>query len=88
MRIGAKDSGQSIALTYELFQAIKDLEMGLSPASLANEVVALIDTTKARFSGQFIRSEDVVDDSLIRIGAKAVEISKVFNGFNVTYGDN
>jgi hypothetical protein len=62
--------------------------MGLSPASLANEVVALIDTTKARFSGQFIRSEDIVDDSLIRIGAKAVEISKVFNGFNVTYGDN
>jgi hypothetical protein len=88
LRIGAKDSGQSIALTYELFQAIKDLEMGLSPASLANEVVALIDTTKARFSGQFIRSEDVVDDSLIRIGAKSVEISKVFNGFNVTYGDN
>lgn len=39
---------QPIALTYDLFKAVSDLDQGLSPASLPRSVLALLDTTRAR----------------------------------------
>jgi len=74
LQVGSGQSGKAIALTYQLFKAVKDLERGLSPASLPRAVVALLDTTKARLSGPIVRDEEVLEDSTIRIGIEGTEI--------------
>ena len=53
------DLFQPIALTYDLFKAIKDLDRGLSPASLPRSVLALLDTTRARMAGSIVRDRNV-----------------------------
>lgn len=59
---------QPVALTYELFKAVTELEAGLSPASLPGPVVALLDTTRARMSGWLVRDRDVRERPLILLG--------------------
>ncbi|WDJ83438.1 hypothetical protein JH274_09620 [Xanthomonas campestris pv. incanae] len=75
LEVGSGQSLQSIALTYELFKAVKELERGLSPASLPRTVVALLDTTKARLSGPIVRDPGILGDARIRIGADGTEVS-------------
>jgi hypothetical protein len=75
LMVGSGHSAQPIALTYDLFKAIKELERGLSPASLPRPVVALLDTTRARLSGTIVRDEDVLGRSRIRIGTSGVAIA-------------
>ncbi|WP_191833590.1 hypothetical protein [Pseudomonas fluorescens] len=79
--VGHGQSAQPIPLTYDLFKAVKELERGLSPASLPRTVVALLDTTKARLSGPIVRDEELLDDAKIRIGADGTEIGRSWNGF-------
>jgi len=79
--VGTGSSAQPIALTYDLFKAVKELERGLSPASLPRTVVALLDTTKARLSGPIVRDEDSLDGAKIRIGADGVVVAHSWNGF-------
>lgn len=81
LRVGSGKSAQPIALTYDLFKAIKELERGLSPASLPLTVVALLDTTKARLSGPIVRDPEVLEDARIRLGADGIEIGLAFTGF-------
>jgi hypothetical protein len=81
LKIGTGNSAQAIALTYELFHAIKELDRGLSPASLSRNVLALLDTTKARLSGPIVRDHELWDDAKISIGADGTEIIKSFDGF-------
>jgi hypothetical protein len=81
LKIGTGDSAQSIPLTYDLFRAIKELDRGLSPASLPRNVVALLDATKARLSGPIVRDHDLWEDAKIKVGADGAEISKSFDGF-------
>lgn len=59
---------QPIALTYDLFKAVTDLESGLSPASLPRSVLALLDTTRARIAGSIVRDPDVRERPTIVIG--------------------
>lgn len=81
LQVGQGKSTQSIALTYDLFKAVKELERGLSPASLPRTVVALLDTTKARLSGPIVRDDDILADARIRIGSDGVHIGQSWNGF-------
>lgn len=81
LEVGAGKSLQPIALTYDLFKAVKELEGGLSPASLPRTVVALLDTTRARLAGPIVRDGDILMDARIRIGADGTEIGNAWNGF-------
>lgn len=79
--VGHGQSAQPIPLTYDLFKAVKELERGLSSASLPRTVVALLDTTKARLSGAIVRDEEILDDAKIRIGADGSVVGRSWNGF-------
>lgn len=79
--VGQGQSAQPIPLTYDLFKAVKELERGLSPASLPRAVVALLDTTKARLSGPIVRDEELLDDAKIRVGADGTVVGRSWNGF-------
>lgn len=81
LQVGAGRSSQPIALTYDLFKALKELDRGLSPASLPRTVVALLDTTRARLSGPIVRDPEILMDARIRIGADGTEIGSTWNGF-------
>jgi hypothetical protein len=59
---------QPIALTYDLFKAVTDLDHGLSPASLPRSVLALLDTTRARMAGSIVRDRDVCERPTIILG--------------------
>ncbi|MCK1388998.1 hypothetical protein IVB31_32600 [Bradyrhizobium sp. 21] len=59
---------QPIALTYDLFKAVTDLDHGLSPASLPRSVLALLDTTRARMAGSMVRDRDVRERPTIILG--------------------
>lgn len=61
-------TAQPVALTYELFKAVTELESGLSPASLPRSVLALLDTTRARMSGWIVRDREVRERPLILLG--------------------
>ncbi len=81
LEVGSGASAQSIALTYDLFKAVKELERGLSPASLPRTVVALLDTTRARLAGPIVRDPEILRRSKIRIGADGTVIAKSWDGF-------
>jgi len=81
LQVGHGRTAQPIALTYDLFKAVKELERGLSPASLPRTVLALLDTTKARLSGPIVRDQEILADARIRIGADGMEIGQSWNGF-------
>lgn len=87
LQVGQASSSQPIALTYDLFKAVKELERGLSPASLPRTVVALLDTTKARLAGPIVRDQEILADARIRIGSDGVEIGKSWNGFVALKGE-
>lgn len=81
LEVGSGASTQSIALTYDLFKAVKELERGLSPASLPRTVVALLDTTRARLAGPIVRDPEILRRAKIRIGADGTVIAKSWDGF-------
>lgn len=87
LQVGQGRSSQPIALTYDLFKAIKELERGLSPASLPRTVVALLDTTRARLSGPIVRDLEILADAKIRIGADGMKIGQSWNGFVALKGE-
>ncbi|MCD9027832.1 hypothetical protein LDO26_06395 [Luteimonas sp. BDR2-5] len=80
LEVGKGHSLQPIALTYDLFKAVKELERGLSQASLPRTVVALLDTTKARLSGPIVRDPDLLPDARIRIGMDGTEVGTSWDG--------
>lgn len=88
LHVGQGQSVQPVPLTYDLFKAVKELERGLSPASLPRTVVALLDTTKARLSGPIVRDNELLDDARIRIGADGTVVGRSWNGFVEGREDN
>lgn len=76
LMVGSGNSAQPIALTYDLFKAVKELERGMSLASLPRTVVALLDTTRARLSGPIVRDDEVLGRSKIRIGTTGTIIAR------------
>jgi len=73
--------GHPLALTYELFRSVRELEAGMLPASLPRPVVALLDTTRARLAGTVVRDEEILDGAEIRIGTRNTVISRELGQF-------
>ena len=86
LKVGAGRSSQPIALTFELFRAVKELERGMSVASLPRTVLALLDTARARLSGPIVRDRDILDRAQIRIGAGEVVVEERRQGFAAHLG--
>jgi len=87
LTVGAGASVQSIPMTYELFKSVRELRVGMMPASLPRPVVALLDTTRARLSGQIVRDENLLDGAEIRIGLRSEVIVRELNKFIVRQED-
>lgn len=83
LMVGDGRSGQPIALTYDLFKAVKELEQGMSMASLPRTVLALLDTTRARLSGPIVRDRAVLDRARIKIGSIDTAVVQRRTGFVV-----
>jgi len=81
LKVGSGKSTQSIALTYDLFKAVKELERGMSPSALPRSVLALLDTARARLSGPIVRDTEILDRARIRIGAGGLVVEKRRSGF-------
>jgi hypothetical protein len=84
LRIGNARDGQTLPLTFELFRAVRDLELGLLPASLPRPVVALLDTSRAKLAGYLVRDEDSLEDSEIQLGTTGTTVRRELNQFVVT----
>ena len=87
LEVGEGSSAQDIALTYDLFKAVKDLKRGMSNASLPRSVLALLDTTSARLAGPIVRDGTVLRRAEIRLG-KGVVIRQKRSGFGVVGGSS
>lgn len=85
LEIGEGSSAQDVALTYELFKAVKDIKRGLSNASLPRSVLALLDTTGARLAGPIVRDEGVLRRAEIRLGS-GITVEQRRAGFGVVGG--
>ena len=68
IEVGQGRSAQDVALTYELFKAVKDIKRGMSTASLPRSVLALLDTTCARLAGPIVRDLTVLRRAQIHLG--------------------
>jgi hypothetical protein len=88
LRVGQGRSAQPIALTYDLFKAVEELERGLSIASLPRTVVALLDTTRAKLAGPIVRDRAALEDSLVRLGGGGTIVAQTWDGFVVTERNN
>lgn len=87
LSVGSGKSSQPIPLTYDLFKAVKELERGLSPASLPSTVVALLDTTRAMLSGPIVRDRETLADARISIGIDGIEIESSWDRFLAVVGE-
>lgn len=88
LMVGDGRSGQPIALTYDLFKAVRELENGMSVASLPRTVLALLDTTRARLSGPIVRDRVALERARIRIGLSETSIVQRRSGFGVRKESN
>jgi hypothetical protein len=82
LSVGGKE--HALALTYDLFRSVRELEDGMLPASLPRPVVALLDATRARIGGLVVRDEDKLDGAEIRI--RDTVITRELGAFVVTRG--
>jgi hypothetical protein len=85
LEVGDGPSAQDVALTYDLFKAVKDIKCGMSKASLPRSVLALLDTTCARLAGPIVRDENVLRRATIVLG-NSIEIEQRRSGFGTVNG--
>ncbi|MDW9536253.1 hypothetical protein GOB07_09160 [Sinorhizobium meliloti] len=83
LTVGEGKSSKTIALTYDLFKAVKELDAGMSPASLPRTVLALLDTTRARLSGPIVRDEGALERARIRIGTSGISVVQKRERFGI-----
>ncbi|MDE3799578.1 hypothetical protein I7G59_19940 [Sinorhizobium meliloti] len=87
LEVGEGSSAQNVALTYDLFKALKDIKRGMSNASLPRSILALLDTTGARLAGPIVRDDTVLRRAEIRLG-NSVTIEQRRSGFGVVGGSS
>ena len=80
LRVGTSSDSPPLALTYELYKAIRELERGLSPASLPRTVIALLDTARARLAGHIVRDKDLLENVAIKVGREGTTIRLAWGG--------
>ncbi|CDX45363.1 conserved hypothetical protein [Mesorhizobium sp. SOD10] len=83
LEVGDGASAQKIALTYDLFKAVKEVDRGMSVASLPRSVLALLDTTGARLGGPIVRDAVVLPRAEIRLGTGGVAVQQRREGFGL-----
>lgn len=84
LRVGNAKDPQSLPLTYDLFRAVRDLELGLLTASLPRPVVALLDTSRAKLAGYLVRDEESLEDSEIKLGTMGIVVRRELSQFVVS----
>ncbi|GAB5562629.1 MAG: hypothetical protein SynsKO_42760 [Synoicihabitans sp.] len=57
--------GNAVPLTFELFDALQGLTLGMHPGSLNGEVFAMIDRIRSRVAGRIVRDQEALDDDVI-----------------------
>lgn len=87
LTVGSGSGIQPIPLTYELFKSVRDLRRGMTTSSLPRPVVAMLDTTRARLSGQIVRDEELLEEGEIRIGLRDDVIVRELSAFLVRWED-
>jgi len=71
-----------VALTFDLYMALVDIDEGLHDASLPGEIYSLLDRVKSLVSGRVVRDENVLaDDPKITLGFSSDEIEYVNDEF-------
>lgn len=85
--VGTGSAPQPIPLTYELFRSVRELKLGMLPASLPRPVVALLDTTRARLAGRVVRDAEALDGAEIRLGTRSDVIARELGKFIVRQED-
>jgi hypothetical protein len=76
LSVGSGSSTRSIALTFDLFKAVREVDEGMSIASLPRSVSALLDSTRARLAGPIVRDPEILDRAAIRIGTGGVAVEE------------
>lgn len=84
LRVGQGNSAQPIALTYDLFKAVEELERGLSMASLPRTVVAMLDATRSKLAGPIVRDRNALEDATIKLGGDGTYVKQSWDGFVVS----
>jgi hypothetical protein len=74
LTVGSHTSTQHVALTYELFRSVQEMQAGMLAASLPRPVVAALDATRARLAGRIVRSREALDGAEIVIGSRGERI--------------
>lgn len=87
LEVGEGSSAQDVALTYDLFKAVKDIKRGMASASLPRSVLALLDTTSARLAGPIVRDNAVLKRAEIRL-ADGIVVEQRRAGFGVVPGNS
>ena len=87
LSVGSGTSTQPIPLTYELFKSVRELRVGMLPASLPRTVTALLDATRARLAGRIVRDEEQLDGAEIRVGTRPEVIVRELGTFLVRQPD-
>jgi hypothetical protein len=57
-----------IVLTYQLYKALIQLNDGLSPSSLHQEVLSMLDSIKSKLAGIIVRDVDILQNAKLIIG--------------------
>lgn len=83
LEVGDGASAQKIALTYDLFKAVNEVDRGMSVASLPRSVLALLDTTGARLGGPIVRDAAVLPRAELRFGVGGVTVEQRRQGFGL-----
>jgi hypothetical protein len=81
--VGPQAGIQYIALTYELFRSVREMQGGMLPSSLPRAVIASLDTTRARLAGRIVRDEEQLDGSEIHVGLREEVIVREMGRFLV-----
>ncbi len=87
LSVGSHTSTQHVALTYELFRSVQEMQTGMLPASLPRPVVAALDAVRARLAGRIVRSREALDGAEIVIGDRSERIVIDDNRFIVRSED-
>ncbi len=78
----------AVAVTFELFRALRDVARGLHPASLPADIYGLLDRIKALVAGHVVRDPELLaDEPRIVLGSTGDAVDYVNGSFHYTQGE-
>jgi hypothetical protein len=77
-----------IAITFDLFRALRDVANGMHAASLPTDIYSLLDRIKSLVAGDVARDPDLLDsEPRIVLGSSGDAVDYVNDGFHYSHGD-